>query len=95
MRELRHGMRVRLKTRAPDGWQGEATVVEVLGNRIVALRDDYFAEGDWWSFHEGEVEALRHEWAILRDQEPNPCHEAALAPRAGDRPLQHRGHRRW
>ncbi len=83
MRQLKRGTRVRLKTRAPDGWQSEATVVEVRATTVVALRDDHTArEGvcDWLYWQEGEVEAARHEWAVLRDQTPNPDHAAALPP---------------
>ena len=82
-RELRPGTRVRLKTRTMNGWQGEATIVQVRGNTAVALRDDFIIhEGasDWVYWYEGEVEAALHEWVVMRDQTPNPDHVAALPP---------------
>ncbi len=78
---LQPGTHVRLKTRPQDGWRAEGTIVEVRATTAVALMDDHsFHEGDWYGWHEGEVEAPYYDWAIMRDQQPNPDHAAALPP---------------
>jgi hypothetical protein len=81
MRELKRGMRVRLRTRSRDGWRAEGTIVEVRGTTAVALMDDHILhEGDWYDWPRGEVEAPLCDWAIMRDQESTPDHAAALPP---------------
>lgn len=81
MRRLRPGLRVRLKSRAQDGLGAEGTIVETRAATAVAIMDDHaIREGDWYYAHEGEVEAPYHDWAVLRDQTPNPDHRAALPP---------------
>ncbi len=82
---LRPDTRVRLKTRRCDNWRdrwrSEGTIVEVRATTAVALVDDHPSlEGCWYDWHEGEVEAPHYDWAIMRDQEPNPDHAAALGP---------------
>jgi hypothetical protein len=83
MRELRHGMRVRLRTRPANDWSARGTIVDVCPGRgtAFALMDDHCCEtwaGDWLYWHEGEVEAPLGDWVILKDQEPDPDHAAAM-----------------
>lgn len=74
MRELRHGMRVRLRFRPADDWRAQGTIVHVRPTTAIALMDDFTVLGPYWQ--EGEVEAPLGDWVILRDQTPNPDHAA-------------------
>jgi hypothetical protein len=62
------GTRVRLKVRTIFGWRGTATML-FCGK---AIKDD---GADWRT---DTVDACLHEWAVLRDQTPNPGHAEAL-----------------
>ena len=80
--DLPTGTRVRLKTRTMSGWRGKATIL--LPYQGKAIKDGWTPDGTW-SF-DGYVEACRHEWAVLRDQTPNPEHATALSGIVGTKP---------
>jgi hypothetical protein len=62
------GTRVRLKVRGLSGWRGTATMLD--GGRAIK---DGCADPDALG-----VGALPEEWAVLRDQTPNPDHAEAV-----------------
>ena len=64
------GTRVRLKTRTIFGWQGCATLLEFGRPIRDGTRGDRYGDS---------VDACDHEWAVLRDQTPNPEHTEAVA----------------
>jgi hypothetical protein len=75
-KQLERGMRVRLKVRTITGWKGTATIIDP--NIGEAIKDGFVVKGsERWDNWGGLVEAARHEWAVLRDQTPNPEHALA------------------
>ena len=50
------------------GWRGTATILE---------DDRAIKDGSTDTFG-GTVDACRHEWAVMRNQAPNPEHEEAI-----------------
>lgn len=67
-RNIPSGTRVRLKVRAMSGWRGTATLL--LGR--TAIKDGGTDP------HCDSIDACPHEWAVMRDQTPNPEHAPAL-----------------
>lgn len=69
-RDLPIGTRVRLKAGVHtfSGWRGTATMLDG-GTAIKDGATDRFG---------GLIDATREEWAVMRDQTPNPEHAAAV-----------------
>jgi hypothetical protein len=66
------GTRVRLKApaRTMSGWRGTATIL--IGG--IAIKDGRAEERGG-----GTADCCRWQWAVMRDQTPNPEHAASVA----------------
>jgi hypothetical protein len=67
---LHIGTRVRLKVRTMGGWRGTATILAEDGRAIKDGGTDPFQDS---------VDAVPHQWVVMRDQTPNPEHEAVVS----------------